>query len=129
MLQLIARGRVVNKTEQPGKVVIAGGSGYLGRVLAAHFSAKSRPVVILSRHKLPDKGGVRYVVWDGRTLGPWSRELDGADALINLAGRSVNCRYNARNKQEIYDSRLKPTEILGKAIVVCAQPPKVWLNA
>jgi uncharacterized protein (TIGR01777 family) len=109
--------------------VIAGGSGFLGRLLTAHFSSKSRPVVVLSRQKLPDVGLVRHVVWDGQTLGPWSRELEGAELLINLAGRSVNCRYNARNKQEIYDSRLKPTETLGRALIVSAEPPKVWFNA
>ena len=114
---------------ESGKIVIAGGSGYLGRVLAGHFARQSRPVVVLSRQKRPDSGAVRYVPWDGETLGPWARELDGADAVINLAGRSVNCRYNERNKREIYESRLRPTKAVGQGIVVCANPPPVWLNA
>jgi uncharacterized protein (TIGR01777 family) len=69
------------------------------------------------------------VHWDGEKLDEWANEIDGADAIINLAGRSVNCRYNDRNKQEIYDSRLKPTKILGEAIAQCKQPPIIWINS
>ena len=71
----------------------------------------------------------RYVQWDGETLGPWTRELENAAALINLSGRSVNCRYNDRNRRDILESRLRPTHVLGQAVVLCADPPKVWLNS
>src|SRR5207247_2127081 len=72
---------------------------------------------------------IRHVGWDGRTLGEWARELDGASALINLAGRSVNCRYNNRNRREILESRVDSTRVLGEAIARCNKPPQVWLNA
>jgi uncharacterized protein (TIGR01777 family) len=110
-------------------IVIAGGSGYLGQVLAEHFTRRSRPVIILTRRPQEASRFARYVTWDGETLGPWTRELEQAAALINLSGRSVNCRYNEQNKREIYESRLRPTRILGQAMVLCADPPKVWLNA
>ncbi len=119
----------MSTTEQRGTIVIAGGSGYLGGVLARHFTRQSRPVVILARHPPEASAFARFVQWDGQTLGPWTRELEGADAVINLCGRSVNCRYNERNRREILESRLKPTHILGQALVLCAESPRVWLNA
>ena len=112
-----------------GTVVIAGGSGYLGQVLARHFTRFARPVVILTRRPQEPNAFARFVQWDGQTIGPWTRELENADAVINLSGRSVNCRYNEQNRKEIYESRLRPTHVLGQAIIVCANPPKVWLNA
>ena len=117
------------ESTQRGAVVLAGGSGYLGQVLAEYFTRHSRPVVILSRRPQEASRFARYVQWDGENLGPWTRELERADAVINLAGRSVNCRYNDRNQKEILESRLRPTRILGQAIVLCADPPKVWLNS
>src|SRR5207247_4717553 len=72
---------------------------------------------------------IRLVGWDGRTLGDWARELEGARALINLVGRSVNCRYNERNRREILESRVDSTRVLGEAIARCNRPPRVWLNA
>jgi uncharacterized protein len=120
----------MSDTEQRRRpVVIAGGSGYLGRVLAQYYTRLSRPVVVLSRRAQEASRFARYVQWDGESLGPWTRELENAEAVINLSGRSVNCRYNERNRQEILESRVKPTKILGQAIVLCANPPKVWLNA
>ncbi|MDB6068645.1 MAG: hypothetical protein JWR26_4853 [Pedosphaera sp.] len=110
-------------------MVIAGGAGYLGRVLAEHFVRQSRPVVILSRHQNENAPLTRYISWDGKSLGPWANELEGSSMVINLAGRTVNCRYNDRNKQQIYDSRLIPTRILGQAIAACANPPRVWINS
>jgi uncharacterized protein (TIGR01777 family) len=115
--------------EQRGTIVIAGGSGYLGQVLARHFTRFSRPVVILTRRPQEPSAFARFVEWDGETMGPWTRELENADAVINLSGRSVNCRYNEKNRKEIYESRLRPTHVLGQAIIVCANPPKVWLNS
>lgn len=111
------------------KLILAGGSGFLGRALARHFLALGWEVVVLTRRKVEDFQNVRQVVWDGETLGAWAAELEGAAALVNLAGRSVNCRYTAANKQEILDSRVKPTEALGRAMAACASPPRVWLNA
>lgn len=110
------------------RIVIAGGSGFLGQVLARHFAARGREVVVLTR-RAGAAGAVREVVWNGRTPGHWMRELEGAEAVINLAGRSVDCRYHARNRREIMQSRLEPTRALGEAIARCAEPPRVWLNA
>lgn len=111
------------------RIILAGGSGFLGRVLAKHFVASGHEVVILTRTPGPAADGVREVAWDGRTLGNWTRELEGAAALVNLAGRSVNCRYHARNRREILDSRIHPTRVLAEAIARCAKPPPVWLNS
>jgi uncharacterized protein (TIGR01777 family) len=116
-------------TDAAGTIVIPGGSGYLGGVLADYFARQCRPVVILSRRKRIDDGPIRYAAWDGETPGEWAREFEGAAAIVNLAGRSVNCRYNARNRQEIYDSRLRSTKAVGEAIARCADPPPVWINA
>ena len=110
-------------------IILAGGSGFMGRVLAKHFVASGHEVVILTRQSNPSDCGVREVAWDGGTLGDWARELEGAAAVINLAGRSVNCRYHARNRREILDSRIHPTCVLGEAIARCANPPRAWLNA
>lgn len=111
------------------KLVIPGGSGFLGGVVARHFLALGWDVVILSRRTGVGAEGARLVAWDGETLGPWASELEGATAVLNLAGRTVNCRYNAKHKQEIYDSRLKSTAVVGEAIARCATPPPVWLNS
>jgi uncharacterized protein (TIGR01777 family) len=111
------------------RIVIAGGSGFLGQVLATHFLNAHWNAVILSRS--PDQAGLagRPVGWDARTLSDWAKEIDGSDAVINLTGKSVNCRYNARNRQEILESRIHSTRVLGEAIHRCGQPPPIWLNA
>ena len=110
------------------KIILAGGSGFLGRSLLKWFKPKGYDVVILSRRRVAiDQARVIY--WDGRTLGAWSAELEGAEALINLAGRSVNCRYNRRNCQQIMDSRIESTRILGEAIQQCSEPPRIWMNS
>lgn len=107
------------------RIVIAGGSGFLGQILEDHFRDAGWEVVILTRYpKAPGE-----TLWDGETVGGWKCELDGAEALINLAGKSVNCRYNARNRTEILDSRVNSTRVLDEAIRVCSRPPRVWLNA
>src|ERR1700759_4902455 len=94
------------------RIVIAGGTGFLGQVLARHFSAKNCDVVILTRRIIdPDMVG-RQVIWDGKTIGDWARELDHAAAVINLSGKSVNCRYHARNRKEILDSRVDSTRVI-----------------
>ena len=102
------------------KVVLAGGTGQVGTILARHFHQNGHRVVVLSRGSQTPPWSV--VPWDGVTLGPWLAELDRSDVLINLAGRSVNCRYNQKNRQEILDSRvlstripLRPSQSVGRA--------------
>lgn len=111
------------------KIVIAGGSGFLGRALAGHFQKAGFEVAILTRSPGSDADGVRNIEWDARTLGPWAREIDGCHAIINLTGRSVNCRYGERNRKLILDSRVESTRVIGEAIARCSKPPVVWLNA
>ena len=111
-----------------GKVVLAGGTGFLGIVLGKWLSERGNDVVVLSRRSTPLTHG-RCVAWDGETLGDWASELEGSRALINLAGRSVNCRYHARNRREIMDSRVLSTRVLGQAVTDCQTPPPVWLNS
>lgn len=109
------------------KIVIPGGSGHVGTVLAHAFHARGHDVVVLSRepHAVP----WRTQVWDGRSLGDWVSVVDGADVVINLAGRSVNCRYSALNRAEIKQSRVDSTRILGEAIARSKNPPRTWLQA
>lgn len=111
------------------RIIVAGGSGFLGQALARHLQTAGREVVLLTRHPAATNCQAREVGWDGSTLGRWAEELDGAEAVINLCGRSVNCRYTARNRRVILESRVQPTRILGEAIVRCDRPPAVWLNA
>ncbi len=109
------------------KVVIAGGIGQLGGDLVQRFVADGHDVVVLARSMRPSPG--RVVLWDGQTLGTWARELDGADVLINLAGRSVNCRYNPQNRKEIMDSRVASTRVLGEAVAQTKSPVGLWLQS
>jgi uncharacterized protein (TIGR01777 family) len=111
------------------RIILAGGSGFLGRALAEHFLKAGWDVVILTRHPGNAGDGAREIAWDARSLGPWQAELDGAAAVVNLAGRSVDCRYTAANRKEILDSRVDSTRVVGEAIARCANPPPVWLNA
>jgi uncharacterized protein (TIGR01777 family) len=110
------------------KIVLAGGSGYLGTLLAKHFSDKAHDIVILSRNR-PPITAARWVHWNAKDAGDWVKELEGADAVINLAGRSVNCRYTPKNKTAIYSSRLDSTRALGEAICACKNPPALWINS
>ena len=109
------------------KIVVPGGSGQVGAVLARSFAPAGHEVVVLSRSgKAPP--GARGVAWDGRTAGPWAVELDGADVVINLAGRSVDCRYGEVNRREIMDSRVDSTHAVGEAIAEASAPPGTWLQ-
>jgi uncharacterized protein len=109
------------------KIVIAGGSGQIGGILARAYRDRGDEVVILSR--AARSGAWRTVVWDGETVGGWAQELDGADTVINLAGRSVDCRYNAANRRAIMDSRVLSTRAIGVAIARAQRPPRLWLQA
>jgi uncharacterized protein (TIGR01777 family) len=109
------------------KIVIPGGTGQVGTLLARAFLADGHEVVVLSRNPRNTPG--RVVGWDAETVSEWAAELDGADAVINLAGRSVNCRYHAENRRLIQESRVRSTRAVGKAIARVARPPRVWLQA
>ena len=111
------------------RIVVAGGSGFIGRLLTETLVAGENDIVVLTRFAQTATQSIRQVRWDGRTLSDWASELEGARALINLAGRSVNCRYNERNRREILESRVDSTRVLGEAIARCNTPPSVWLNA
>ncbi|MFE0208436.1 TIGR01777 family oxidoreductase [Streptomyces sp. NPDC058985] len=106
------------------RMVIPGGTGQVGAVLKRALAGAGHEVVILTRH--PRHEGEAQ--WDGRTLGPWAAAVDGSDVVINLAGRTVSCRYTAANLQEMMDSRVDSTRIVGAAIARAARPPRVWLQ-
>jgi hypothetical protein len=109
------------------KIVIPGGSGQVGTLLARAFVADGHEVVVLSRQPTP--AAWRVVPWDAKSVGGWASELNGADVVINLAGRSVNCRYTPANRHEIKQSRLDSTRAVGRAIADHPHPPRVWLQA
>ena len=112
------------------KIVIPGGSGQVGHILARDFHADGHEVVVLSRHASPSTGMPwRTVAWDATTLGAWTDEIDGAEVVINLAGRSVDCRYSRANRELIKSSRLVSTRLVGEAIAAAKDPPRAWLQA
>ena len=110
------------------KIVIAGGSGYLGKIIARYYNASTNEIIILSRKPNPSVGNTKTVCWDGKTLGAWVPELENADVLINLAGKNVNCRYTAKNKKEILSSRVNATKVLGEAVRLVKHPPALWIQ-
>ena len=109
------------------KVVIPGGSGQVGTILARSLHQDGHEVVVLSRR--PGQRPWRVEAWDAITLGAWQREIDGCDVVINLTGRSVNCRYTAANRAAILQSRVRSTRVVGQAIAAAARRPRVWLQA
>lgn len=113
--------------QRPLRIVIPGGSGQVGRMLAAYFQDRGHHVTVLTRG--PYTAQWQTVHWDGKTLGPWVETLEGADVCIHLSGRGINCRYTEKHKQELYDSRIGPTRLLHQAIAQLQNPPRVWLNA
>jgi uncharacterized protein len=125
---------------QNKKIVIAGGSGFIGQAVAEYFG-KDNEIVVLSRHVKDVNNSygkksislanhnVRNVHWNAKDIGDWAKEIDGADLVINLAGKSVNCRYTKKNRQEIFDSRTNSTKAIGQAIANATVPPKLWINA
>lgn len=111
------------------KLIITGGSGFLGTLLTDYFGNKFEEIILLSRKSAPTQKNIKTVVWDAKTLSGWEAHLERAEVLINMAGRSVDCRYNQKNKDLILNSRIDTTKIIGTAISQCATPPKVWLNS
>src|SRR4051812_38307933 len=109
------------------KIVIPGGSGQVGTLLARAFLADGHEVVVLSRK--PHLAPWRVARWDAETVGDWASEIDGADVVVNLAGRNVNCRYTSENRCLIKDSRISSTRAVGQAIANAARAPRVWLQA
>jgi len=109
------------------RIVIPGGSGQIGQILARHFHAKGHTVRILARHVRP--GPWWTTLWDGRQMGSWAKELDGADLVVNLAGSTVNSRYTKGNRKAIKESRVRTTELIGQAIAKASRPPALWINA
>jgi NAD dependent epimerase/dehydratase family enzyme len=112
---------------RPLRIVLPGGSGQVGQALARHFQQQGHHVTVLSRG--PYTAPWQTVHWDGENPGPWTEYMEGADVCINLAGRSVNCRYDAAHRQAIYESRIRSTRLLGSVIAGLAEPPRVWMNA
>ena len=112
-----------------GRVVLAGGSGFLGRALRDAFAFAGYEPVVLTRRLRKSDSRVRQVLWDGRSVGVWARELEGAVAVVNLAGRSVECRKTAKHRREIVESRVQSVEALGRAIESCEEPPAVFVQA
>lgn len=109
------------------KIVVAGANGFIGRHLVPTLAEKYEVVTLIRREeKIP---GGRNVLWDGKSQSAWSKELEGAFAVINLSGKSVNCRHNEQNKKIILDSRVESSEAIGRAIEACENPPSVWLNS
>jgi len=111
------------------KIVIAGGTGFLGNILLKYYKHADVEIVVLTRNTKPAHDNVRYVQWDAKTVGYWIKELERSDVVINLVGKSVNCRYTEKNKREIIASRVDATTIIGQAINACIFPPRVWINA
>lgn len=111
------------------KIILAGGTGQLGKALVAHFKDKADDIVILSRTSRPALGNVRYLSWDGSTCGLWWPELEGADLLVNLAGYTINCRHNESNRRVILESRVQSIRALAAAVKRCGSAPAIWVQA
>ena len=111
------------------RILIPGGSGQIGTLLARHLTTGGHTVTVLSRQQAQAMQPWQTIAWDAATEGPWLAELHRSDAVINLCGRSVNCRYTPANRQEIFASRVEPTLLLGRAIAASPRPPAIWMNA
>jgi len=123
------------------KIILAGGTGFMGQEMTKYFG-KENEIIILTRQvngktnrndynslSPEDVKNIRYVKWDGKTVDEWVNEMNDADLVINLAGKSVNCRYNQKNKNEIFASRTDAVKSIGEAINKCDRPPSLWINA
>ena len=110
------------------KIIIPGGSGFIGKYVANFFLQKGFEVVVLTRSLPSASNKIQYLYWDGETLGDWITSFENATLILNLAGKSVDCRYNSENKKKILNSRIHSTKIIGAAIQKCLNPPKIWMN-
>jgi len=111
------------------RVVVPGGSGYLGQALTERLAARGDEVVVLSRGRRRSGDGWRTVAWDARSVGDWVEELEGADAVVHLTGRRVDTRATRRNIDDLISSRVEPVRVVGDAIRLCAAPPSVWVQS
>jgi uncharacterized protein (TIGR01777 family) len=112
------------------KLIIAGGNGFLGEVLINYFKNRFNEIIVLTRqNKASFNKHIQYIFWDGENLGDWCNSLENSDLLINLAGKSVDCRYNTKNKNAILNSRINSTNVLNQAVLNCANPPKHFIQS
>jgi hypothetical protein len=111
------------------RIILAGGSGFLGTELARMFAKAGHEVIVLTRSPDDRVTGAKEVFWDAKNLGEWAALVDGADAVVNFTGKSVDCRYTQNNRRAIIASRVDSTRAVGQAIVRCSKPPHIWLNA
>jgi uncharacterized protein (TIGR01777 family) len=111
------------------RIAIAGGTGFIGRAVFKHLLTRGYDVIVLTRSPRPREDGVREEYWDGQTLGPWAKLVDGAHGVINLAGKNVNCRYTPRARDEMNQSRMLAVRVMHEAVARCAAPPKVLVQA
>jgi uncharacterized protein (TIGR01777 family) len=111
------------------RIILAGGSGFLGTLLSQYLMERGYDVVVLTRRPNQHTGSPKEIHWDGRTLGPWAEQLNGAHAVVNLAGKSVNCRYTPENRREINESRVDSVRVIGEAIRACSKPPPALVQA
>jgi uncharacterized protein (TIGR01777 family) len=110
------------------RIILAGGTGFVGRALAPVLLAIGYDIVVLGRGTPQREGGVDYLQWDGQTLGAWATAIDGAEAIVNLTGKNINCRHTPENRREIIRSRVDSVRVLGEAIARCANPPNVFVQ-
>lgn len=111
------------------RVILAGGSGFLGHALANALTDQGYEVTVLTRSPSSQPGPIQQIKWDGKTLGDWAKCLEGARAVVNLTGKSVNCRYTPENRLEIIQSRVDSVTVVDEAILQCAQPPQALIQA
>jgi uncharacterized protein (TIGR01777 family) len=111
------------------RIILAGGSGFLGQALAKRFLQQNCEVIILTRSPRTRNDSAKETAWDAKSSGDWTKFIDGAAVVVNLTGKSVDCRYNEANRKAIIASRVDSTRVLGEAIANCKQPPRVWLNS
>ncbi len=111
------------------RIIIAGGSGFIGTALAREFIRRGRTVVVLTRSPRERTDGVREMAWDGKTAGAWANQLEGAEAVINLAGKNINCPHTPENLREITASRVDSVRAVAAAMAQAKQPPRVWVQA
>src|SRR6185312_1042225 len=111
------------------KIIMAGGSGFLGTALARMFVARGDEVFVLTRSPKNRSDGAKDIAWDAKTLGDWASLVDGTDVVLNLTGKSVDCRYTEKNRRLIINSRVDSTRVIGEAIARCKNSPPLWLNA